>query len=960
MVRDGRGTLGPFNHREGTPDSFHISTTSDLQPSTDKAAIRREEASSPTVRTQLDAPQRGDRGSSRTSRPGILLPPFLGTKAVRRVEVRHRPQETKRADRLSALQDGVGTDHQSSATQGRVGSIRRSFGRILPLTRPSEVSQVLARERAGHIVPVQSDVFRTLHGSSYLHESHEVHRSLPAVTFDLHTHVPRRLAHSSGLTTAVDVRRPVCDRPGIQTRMYDKREEVGTSPDSSVPVSRHVDQPTVGISPPDPGGSRKDQVLVRPSETVSSHDSQDVPQLPGSPRSRSGLRSVRSSLHTPSAVLPTVLLEAADGTGSSDRPEGQLLPTPIMVGGRRPSSEGSPPDSTKSSVDDVHGRQQFRLGSVLGRQHGCRPVVPTGGYSSHQLPRNVGGTLRVTTFPRHCQSESSLSHDGQYHSSVTHQKARRDSFSFSLHPDTKIVRIVHVPRSDASGMLHRGQTERPGRPTVQEGPDPTVRMDASTECVPRDPQEVSDSRGGPVRHTLDAPASEVCVPIPGRSGMGDRRSVDQLGRDNSLRLSSDDTHRSGTRQGAVVGGSTVLGSAQVAHTGMVLHSTEASSRLPAEDPSMQEATTTTQPHGISLHSDSTEPTRLARIKDGLMEAGFSEEAATRAAQPQRQSSLILYQSRWRVFCRWCDRRNIDPYTSTVQQIADFLLFLFNVQGCVPTTVAGYRTAISQTRAPVDGLPIGLNPVLTNILKNIRLEVPRKDNRVPEWDLDVVLEALREPPFEPPSWNSAESRKFCTFKTVFLLALATGARRSELHALSRSARDLVISDKGISLKTLPGFLAKNQIPGHDPGPFVVKALSPFTGRDSADRLLCPVRMLKFYLHFTQSAAGKSGPLFAKLTGNGYPKSQTISAWIKNLIRLIYERKGLSVQGHAHEVRRLAASWAYFSGVSTAAIVEAGRWRSQSSFTSFYLADVVRQRDGFYRPIPCIAMRALCRV
>ena len=150
-------------------------------PRPDKASFGLEEASSVTVRTPLNAPQRGDRGGTRTRRPGILLPPFLGSKTVRRLEVRHRPQETKRADRLSALQDGVSTVHQSSVTQGRVGGVRRSIGRILPPTRPSQVSQVLARERTRHILPVQSDVLRTLHGPSYLHESHEVHRSLPAV-----------------------------------------------------------------------------------------------------------------------------------------------------------------------------------------------------------------------------------------------------------------------------------------------------------------------------------------------------------------------------------------------------------------------------------------------------------------------------------------------------------------------------------------------------------------------------------------------------------------------------------------------------------------------------------------------------------------------------------------------------------------------------------------------------------
>ena len=859
MGRDGRRVLGPFDLEARSQDSVHISSTVVFQPKTGEASFRPEEVSGATDGTPLNASQGSHRSGAGTRGPGILLPPFLGSKAVGRLEANHRPQETKRASCLSALPDGVSTVHQGSVAHGRVGGVRRSLGRVFPPPRSSQVSQVLAHERAGHILPVQSDVLRPLHGSPRLHEGHEVHSSLPAITFDQHPHVSGRLAHSSRLAREADVRRPVCDRPRVQTRVHDKREEVGVGPDSSVPVSRHADKSAVGVSSPDPGLSRKDQVLVCPSETISSSDCQDVSQLSWGSQSRSGLRSVGSPLHSPSAVLPTVFLEPAVGTGGSDCTERQLLPASFLVGGRGPSGDGSSSGSTEVSVDNVHGRQQFRLGGVPGGQNLCGPLVSPGGHTAHKLSRNVSGSLRPTTFQRPRQSQGSLGDDGQYHRGVPYQEARRDSLYLSLHPDVTVVRIVHVPRSDTSGGLHRRQAECHGRPLVQGGPDPTVRVDAGAECVSVDPREVSRPRVGLVRHSLDAPTTEVCVPIPRRPGLGNRCLVDQLGRDDSLRVSSDEPHCSGSSQGAVVGGGTLPSSASVAHTGMVRYPAESPSRFSAEDSDMQEAPTATQLHDVSLQSGSSEPTRLARLKEGLLQAGFSEEAAARAARPQRQSSLLLYQSRWRVFCRWCYRRDIDPYISTVQQIADFLLYLFNVQGCVPTTVAGYRTAISQTRAPVDGLPIGLNPVLTNILKNLRLEVPRKDNRVPEWDLDVVLEALREPPFEPPSWSSAEGRKLCTFKTVFLLALATGARRSELHALSRSTRDLVFSGAGVSLKTLPGFLAKNQIPGHDPGPFVVKALSPFTGRDSADRLLCPVRMLKFYLHFT-SAAGKSGPLW----------------------------------------------------------------------------------------------------
>ena len=49
-----------------------------------------------------------------------------------------------------------------------------------------------------------------------------------------------------------------------------------------------------------------------------------------------------------------------------------------------------------------------------------------------------------------------------------------------------------------------------------------------------------------------------------------------------------------------------------------------------------------------------------------------------------------------------------------------------------------------------------------------------------WSLPVVLEALAKPPFEP---LAEASLKDVTVKTVFLMAIALGQRRSALHALS---------------------------------------------------------------------------------------------------------------------------------------------------------------------------------
>ena len=48
-----------------------------------------------------------------------------------------------------------------------------------------------------------------------------------------------------------------------------------------------------------------------------------------------------------------------------------------------------------------------------------------------------------------------------------------------------------------------------------------------------------------------------------------------------------------------------------------------------------------------------------------------------------------------------------------------------------------------------------------------------------WDLGIMLEALSKPSYEP-LWEA--SNKHLTLKTVFLLAMASAGRLSELQAL----------------------------------------------------------------------------------------------------------------------------------------------------------------------------------
>jgi hypothetical protein len=76
---------------------------------------------------------------------------------------------------------------------------------------------------------------------------------------------------------------------------------------------------------------------------------------------------------------------------------------------------------------------------------------------------------------------------------------------------------------------------------------------------------------------------------------------------------------------------------------------------------------------------------------------------------------------------------------------------------------------------------------------------------PSWDLPIVLQKLNEAPFEP---IQSASLRDVALKTSFLLAIASGRRCSELHALAVGRR-IVFSNAGVTLYFRPGFLAKNE-------------------------------------------------------------------------------------------------------------------------------------------------------
>ena len=94
-----------------------------------------------------------------------------------------------------------------------------------------------------------------------------------------------------------------------------------------------------------------------------------------------------------------------------------------------------------------------------------------------------------------------------------------------------------------------------------------------------------------------------------------------------------------------------------------------------------------------------------------------------------------------------------------------------------STIDGYRTAIVDTLGPA-GHHISQGSNLHRLLSSFHRDRPKSSRNLLKWNLSVVLNELTKAPFEPIKDTDL---KLLTLKTAFLLALASGKRRSEIHA-----------------------------------------------------------------------------------------------------------------------------------------------------------------------------------
>ena len=410
--------------------------------------------------------------------------------------------------------------------------------------------------------------------------------------------------------------------------------------------------------------------------------------------------------------------------------------------------------------------------------------------------------------------------------------------------------LVQSETGSPKGQAHPWSSECDCRQTILSRPSHSDRMVTSPGGHRPPGSGLAPSPSGHVCNKVQLQTSPVCVSSSRPQCMGSGRPNSLLGKPRHVCVSPSVIIGQGGQQ--TVGPSlqeSDPNSSGLAQHAMVLGpggTVVSDSPLPTQ--SSRPSDTAIQ-RGASQESGQSKPTCLAPRAEAIKEQGFSSPVASRIEAPQRSSTRTVYEAKWSVFVRWCKTGQVDFRSPSIKQIADFLLHLFQEKNLQPSTIDGYRSAIVD-KLGNSSLNVSKDENLTRLLDSFHRDRPKGRQGIPSWNLSLVLHQLTKPPFEP---LRKASLKHLTFKTVFLLALGSGKRTSEIHAwLNKNIRHQADWSK-VSLYPSPSFLAKNHLAKEGPecvAPVVIPALAPTLDKSlKEDRSLCPVRALCYYLDKT---------------------------------------------------------------------------------------------------------------
>ena len=899
--------------------------------------------------------QRSYRGSGKPSNSGILQRNISQSEEERRDETNHRPITYELPHSYPYFQDGKLTNHQGKPVQGSMGSFHRLRGRLFPYSSPEKLPQIPPVHTQQSSLAVQGVTVRTISSPTHFHRHNGTSGISVSPERNQTAPLPRRLVDQSrfkggGVTTCT-----VSNESYVRTRTKLKSKEKSIRTNSELCVPRVSIRSDKGYSKTN---DRKRYKVSGQNENITLQKTRNSSRM--AVNDRFGKCSCSSHTFRQNKCMPsgntcsTILAldpeqskynENYHSCNLCSKRDPSCLDTTSSMG-----SNGIV-GPIQGSTTPIHRRQYLRLGSSHGSPHSFRSVERSREIEPHQCSGMRSSSESSTPIPNGSSKSSCTRINRQFDHNVLHQSSGGHQIHTDVRDNQELTHVVSYPKYTPKSCTHQGLDERNGRSFIERQTHCKYRMEPSSIGDSESLETMVPTRYRPFCNHLQPQTGKICQPFSRQQRSSCGCPINDLGSLESVCFSTVcDTQKSYPETRTVSGMRNDYDHTILAKPTLVRNSPEPQSETANPTPTTIRPSETTSTSVVSPESRNTQPSRLESIQRQLNAEGLPKGVRDIMMKATRASTQKLYDKRWNSFVKWCISHNIIALEASVPNILEYLDYLRSVVELTPGTISGHKTAIIMTLENSVGRNLRDNTHIKLYIKGLMtLTTPR--STIPDWDLSLVLKILMKAPFEPLKRCSV---KYLTFKTVFLVAFATAARRSELHALSKDfGRD--VNWSYVNLKTVDGFIAKNQTTGcyaQSFRSFMIKSLTDFTNSVGLEdeSLMCPVRALRIYTNRTlRSPDNKKLFVSFKEGHKGEIHPNTLSSWLKNTITLCYELSGKDSPAHvvAHSIRSMAVSWANLKNVGINQIMESCFWKSPNTFISYYLKDLTEIEGNMHK-------------
>ena len=911
------------------------------------------------------AGEAGYSGGKRHHESRLLQPSLPREEVERGLASNYRFVTPKQVNSYAKIPDGNIRVDKKITNKGHVGKQHRFKGCLLPHPDTSQVHEVFKIYKPGRGLPVQGTALWTEYCSPGVYPSNERGQNHTHEVRSQHQYVSRRLAHYGT--------KPKNDPGSCRDNSQDMSETRSPHKSGEIGVDSHPELQVRGLSVParsvsgahTRGQSDKDTYPNRinsASEILASkevHANSGVAGIGGKNDMSRPLPYAKHSIQFESRVEEGP--ESRETRAHLSRIQATLA---VVDGGLKIKRPISP--SEVAPGDSIHRQLVTGLGSPYRQDRGVRKVVPRGNQPAHQCTRDESSYQSPKPSVPVGDEQGGSGYVRQHHGGVVHKQGRRYSLRNIVARSGSSASMVSCQRHSSSGQTHKGLFKLKSRLTIKAWSDSQVRMGNELDYVPFAlPDNYIPAGNRFICHEQEPQAAKLCVSHAGSRGSGHRRHVPRLDRHVDLCLSTNRNPHGRTVEDKKRGRVHGHRHRSSHHKSKLLPSTDGIKHRQPDKAKASTSSEATRHRVVPSERDQAKTTRLDFVRKCIIKKGFSARVAERISLSVRKSTTQVYDRKWLIFSRWCHSRQISPTKVHVTSVADFLSHLQD-EGKAPSTVEGYRTAIAETLKYSGKPDISEDPCIRALIRSHRLARVVAGNKVPPWDLAVVLKYISQAPFEPI--QDCEI-KHLTVKTLFLLALASGKRRGELHALTREGFGWNTDKSVITLRFDPTFVAKTQRKSGDAmKPVIIHSLNDFVGNDADELLLCPARALLAYYSRVKAMgliSKRKKKLFVSIQ-KGRSKdicSATITRWLKWLIleshRNILDKDLSMLNVKAHQIRGVAASNA-FKHSSLEQVMEMGGWVNDSTFTNFYLKDLSLQNEKGFSLTPVVTGNIITKV